>query len=160
MHTCINPCTIRSTLLFPCVKYVCACIRPWNRISPNYTTRSPRTGSPLQAKGVLCAEAVTNIVCINANCLRAKRWGTFLGKLLENATAGICSVTEAHLRKDDLSRISFDNYVLLADYCRPTPGGEWIAGGVIILVHENFAAEAPPAISGLPRHLENCATKF
>ena len=109
---------------------------------------------------MLCAEAVTNIVCINANCLRAKRWGTFLGKLLENATAGICSVTEAHLRKDDLSRISFDNYVLLADYCRPIPVGEWVAGGAIILVRENSTAEELPVISDLPGRLEYCATKF
>ena len=109
---------------------------------------------------MLYTEAITNTVCISANCLKTQRWGAFLGKLLDNLNVGICSVAEARLRNEDLARKSFDNYVLLADYCRPTPGGEWIAGGVIILVRENFTAEAPPAISGLPRHLENCATKF
>ena len=109
---------------------------------------------------MLYTQAITNTVCISANCLKTQRWGAFLGKLLDNLNAGICSVAEARLRNEDLARISFGNYVSLADYCRPTPGGEWIAGGVIILVRENFTAEEPSAISDLPEQLDYCPTKF
>ena len=90
------------------------------------------------------------MVHINAYGLRTERQRTFLGKFLVDLKVGICFVTETHLRKRDLKKARYENYVLLADSCKPILVGERIAGGVLILVHANFTAREPPAIPDLP----------
>ena len=128
--------------------------RPWlfpPRLSPTCC---------LRAKKILYAEAMLNVVCINANGLRTRRQKTFLNKLLTDLHVGVCVVTETHLRKKDLKTIDMENYVLLADSCRPAPVGEMIKGGVIILAHAAFTAYELPSIKGLNPRLEHCAIKF
>ena len=112
-----------------------------------------------RAKCALISSVETNLVCINANGLRTKRKKTCLSKLLKDLKAGICVVTETHLRKRDLKYLKIDHFVLVADYRRPTPIGGHIYGGSVILVHENFTAEELPEVAGLPPHLEHCSAK-
>ena len=100
------------------------------------------------------------MLTINANGIRTKRQRAFLGKILVDLRIGICVVTETHLRIKELKRIRMNDYVVLADSCRPTPVGDHIGGGVVILVHANFTAEEIPEIGGLPEHLEHCSIKF
>ena len=69
------------------------------------------------------------VVCVNINGLRRKKKRALLGKLMFDLWAGVCVVTETHLRKPELDRVQIDHYHILADDCRPTPIGERIGGG-------------------------------
>ena len=100
------------------------------------------------------------ILTINANGIRARRQRTFLEKALVDLRIGVCVVTQTHLRRKDVKKIRINDYVVLADSCRPTPVGDHIGSGVVILVHANFAPEEIPEIEGLPEHLEHCSIKF
>ena len=100
------------------------------------------------------------MVHLNANGLRTDSQRTFLGKLLVDLQVGICIVTESHLRKRDLKKLRYKNYVVLADSCRPIPLGEHAAGGVVILVHANFTASELPEIADLPKAMEHCSIKL
>ena len=81
------------------------------------------------------------LMCVNMNGLRKKRKRILLGKLMYDLWAGICVVTETHFRKPDLDQLAYDNYHILADYCRPVPLGERIGGGVVILAHNSLSVE-------------------
>ena len=98
-----------------------------------------------------------NILTLNINGLRTKRKKTLLGKMLKDLQIGVCVLTETHLRKSDLEQIDYPQYSIIADHCRPTPEGEWIKGGVLILVHINFTAEELPKQTELLPVIENCA---
>ena len=69
------------------------------------------------------------VMCININGLRKKHKRVLLGKLMFDVWAGICIATETHLRENDLDKLRYDNYHVIAHYCRPTPVGERIGGG-------------------------------
>ena len=57
-----------------------------------------------------------------------KQKRTLLGKLMYDLCAGICFVTGTHLRKDYFEQLAYDNYQIVAEYCRPIPVGERIGG--------------------------------
>ena len=97
------------------------------------------------------------VVCVNINGLRKKKKRALLGKLMFDLWAGVCVVTETHLRKPELDRVQIDHYHILADDCRPTPIGERIGGGVLILVHNTLAAVKEDEIIGLAPQAEHCA---
>ena len=71
--------------------------------------------------------------------------------------AGVCVVTETHLREHELGRVRIENYHTLADDCRPTPIGEHIGGGVIIIVHNTLTAVKEEKLPGLAPQVEHCA---
>ena len=49
------------------------------------------------------------------------------------------------------------SYQIAADSCRPIPLGEKIAGGVLILVHIDLAADDLPKLTGLLPRIEHCS---
>ena len=100
------------------------------------------------------------VVCVNMNGLRKKKQRTLLGKLMFDLWAGVCIVTESHLRKPDLDKLAYSSYFMVADYCRPIPLGEKIGGGVVIIVHETVNAESIPEMEGLAPQVEHCAIKL
>ena len=71
--------------------------------------------------------------------------------------AGACVVTETYLRQSELDRAQLGNYHILADDCRPTPLGDHIGGGVIIIVHNALSAVKADEIPGLAPQAERCA---
>ena len=72
---------------------------------------------------VLATGAVLNLISINANGLRKKKKKLLLGKMLHDLQAGVCVVTETHLREADIKRIRFPQYHVVTHHCRPTPKG-------------------------------------
>ena len=100
------------------------------------------------------------VMCVNINGLRKKRKRVLLGKLMYDLWAGICIATETHLREADLSKLRYDNYHVVAQYCRPTPIGERIGGGVVILAHNTLSVETLPRIASLAPQLERCAIRL
>ena len=62
-------------------------------------------------------------------------------------------MAETHLRRKDVKKIRVNDYVALADSCRPTPKSDHFSAGLLILVHANFAAETKPEMEGLPDYL-------
>ena len=105
-------------------------------------------GEPLSGREIVGASALV-AVCVNMNGLRAKNKCVMLGKLMFDLWAGVCIVTETHLREEELGRVRIENFHTLADDCRPTPIGERIGGGVIIIVHNTLTAIKENKIQGL-----------
>ena len=105
---------------------------------------------------VLRAGAAFNMLSLNINGLRTEQKRTTLGKLLFDLQIGVCVLTETHLRSEDLDDLSVTSYQIVADYCRPVPVGDKIAGGVLILVHIDLVADELPRLTGLLPHVEHC----
>ena len=103
---------------------------------------------PLPGREIVDTSALV-VVCVNMNGLRTKNKCITLGKLMFDLWAGVCIVTETHLREEELGRVRIEHYHTLADYCRPTPIGERIGGGVIIIVHNTLTAIKENKIQGL-----------
>ena len=103
---------------------------------------------------------ILNVMSINANGLRTKLKRDLLGKLLQDLQVGVGLITETHLRKPDLAWIKFPQYHIVADYCRRTPTGQRIGGGVLILVHRNFTTAKIPRTPRLSPIVEHCSTKI
>ena len=99
-------------------------------------------------------------MCVNMNGLRKKRKRILLGKLMYDLWAGICVVTETHFRKPDLDQLAYDNYHILADYCRPVPLGERIGGGVVILAHNSLSVGVGRKLDELAPQVEHCEVKL
>ena len=78
---------------------------------------------------LLHTPAVINIMGVNANGIRTKRKRLMLHRLLRALRVGVGVVTETHLRKGDIKGLSFPDYYVRGDFCRPTPVGERIGGG-------------------------------
>ena len=83
-----------------------------------------------------------------------------LGKMLYDLQVGVCIVTETHLRETDIDSLKFPTYHVVAHYCRPTPKGSRIGGGVLILVHVDFVAETIPKNKTILPVIENCSVKL
>ena len=109
---------------------------------------------------ILYTNTLMNLVGINVNGVRKKRKRLLLEKLLADLTVGVCVLSETHLRKADLATFSIEHYRIFGDYCRPTPVGESIRGGVLILVHEAFSAERIPERQDLSPVIERCMARF
>ena len=106
---------------------------------------------------VLCTGAAFNMLSLNINGLRTDQKRTTLGKLLFDLQVGVCILTETHLRLEELDYLTIPSYQIVADYCRPVPMGEKIAGGVLILVHIDLVADELPKLTGLLPHVEHCS---
>ena len=65
----------------------------------------------IEVKAVLCAGAVLKVLSLNINGLRTGEKRKLLEKLLYDTQAGICLLTETHLRKPDLETVA----ILLSD---------------------------------------------
>ena len=98
-------------------------------------------------------------MCVNMNGLREKRKRILLGKPMRNLWAGICVVTETHLRKSDLNQLAYDNYHVIANYCRPIPLGGRIGWGVVILDHGSLSVEVGKKLDELAPQVEHCEVK-
>ena len=85
------------------------------------------------------APAFINILAINVEGIRMKHKRLALEEKLLERHIDICIVSESHLRKADLKRITFENYTIVADYCRKTR--TQIGGGVVIMVRNTVTAE-------------------
>ena len=109
---------------------------------------------------VLYTPAVLNIIALNINGLRTKRKKDLLEKLLEDLRVGVGIISETHLRKSDLKTIKYRNYHVVADYCRKTPVGEQIRGGVLIIVHNNFTTDSLPKNKKVRPTIESCSCRL
>ena len=109
---------------------------------------------------VLYAGAMLNTLTLNINGLRKKRKKALLGKLLRDLQIGVAIITETHLRESELGRVKYRKYHTMADYCRPTPEGQRIGGGVLILAHTNFSTEELPRAKELAPIIEHCACRI
>ena len=134
-----------EVLLYCCVGVLCAVT--------GFRLADADTGTG----GVLKTGAILNVLSLNINGVRTGEKRTMLGKLLHDLQVGVCLLTETHLREDDLDTFDIPHYHVVADYCRPTPVGEWIKGGVLILVHTNFDADELPKLTSLAPHIEHCS---
>ena len=78
---------------------------------------------------LLYTTAVINIMGVNANGIRTKRKRLMLHRLLRELRAGVAVITETHMRRRELGGLTFPDYYIGNEYCRPTPPGERIWGG-------------------------------
>ena len=109
---------------------------------------------------VLYATAVINVVGVNANGIRTKRKRLMLHRLLRELRAGVGIVSETHLRRAELGKLSFPDYYIRGECCRPTPPGERIGGGVLILVQRGIVTESVDKVPGLCGILEHCVIRL
>ena len=73
--------------------------------------------------------AILNIVSLKINGLRTRAKRTLLGSVLRDLQAGVCLLTGTHLRDADLEGEKYPSYNIIADYFRPAPIRECLAGG-------------------------------
>ena len=109
---------------------------------------------------VLHTTTLLNLVSININGVRTKRKRLLLQKLLADLQVGICVSTETHMRRHELNGLKIDDYFIVGEYCRPTPVGERIGGGVLFLVHASFSATKIPNTVDLTPDIEHCTARF
>ena len=98
-----------------------------------------------------------NVLSLNINGIRTGQTRTMLRKLLYDLQVGVCILTETHLREEDLEFLTTPNYLVVADHCRLTPVGDYIKGGVLILVHITIGADELPKLTNLLPHIEHCS---
>ena len=101
-----------------------------------------------------------NILGINANGIRTKRKRLMLHRLLRELKVGVGVITETHMRHRELRGLTFPDYYIGNEYCRSTPLGERIGGGVLILVNRGIVAEAITEVSDLTPIVERCAIRL
>ena len=109
---------------------------------------------------MLYTTSVINVVGVDANGIRTKRKRLMLHRLLRELKAGVGIITETHMRKTELGGFSFPEYYVRGDYCRPTPPGDRIGGGVLILVHRGISTEAVDSVGGVEPVIEHCVIRL
>ena len=97
---------------------------------------------------------------VNINGLRKEQKRILLGKLTYDIWAGVCVVTETHLKKADLGQLAYDNYRIMADFCRPTPIGERIGRVVVILAHNSLSSEKGRELEAMGPQVARCEIKL
>ena len=109
---------------------------------------------------MLYTPSVINIVGVNANGIRTKRKRLMLLRLLRELKASAGIITETHMRRAELGRLRFPDYYIGSEYCRPTPSGERIGGGVLILINRGIVAEAIERKTELDKTIEHCVVRL
>ena len=61
--------------------------------------------------------------------------------MLRALRVGVGIVTETHMRKAELGGLTFSDYYIRGELCRPTPQRGRIGMGVLILVHRGLTTE-------------------
>ena len=64
------------------------------------------------------------------------------------------------MRRVELRGLKFPDYYIGGEYCRPTPTGERIGGGVLLLVHRGIVAETITGLPELAPTVERCAMRL
>ena len=106
---------------------------------------------------VLRAGAASDILNLNIKSLRTGQKRTALDKLPSDLQIEVCVLSETHVRLGNLDFLNIPDYQIIADYCRRTPAGDYITGGVHILAQICFAAGELPNRTGPPPHIEHCS---
>ena len=109
---------------------------------------------------MLYTSSVINVVGINANGIRSKRKRLLLHKLLIEIKAGVRIVTETHMRKSELRGLKIEDYYIQGQYCRDTPLGERIGGGVLILIHRGISTAKIAQLKGMEPEIEHCIVRL
>ena len=106
---------------------------------------------------IMYGQAALNVLNININGLRSKQKKTLLGEILRDAKAGICIITESHLREAEVDQLRIKNYHVITKYCIPIPIGEHISGGALLLVHIKPISKKLPKVPSCVPLIEHCA---
>ena len=109
---------------------------------------------------ILYTSTVINVVGINANGIRSKRKRLLLRKLLIEIKAGVRIITESHMRKTELRSLKIDDDYIQGQYCRDTPVGERIGGGVLILIHRGISPTKVAQLTGSEPGIEHCVVRL
>ena len=125
-----------------------------------YGGSNTRTGQAVAPPRLLYTVSVINIVGVNANGVRTKRKRLMLHRLLRELKAGVGVITETHMRRTELKGFNIPDYYIGGECCRPTPPGERIGGGVLILVHRGIVAETIEGLQDMAPTVERCAIRL
>ena len=64
------------------------------------------------------------------------------------------------MRQAELGQLRFPDYFIGSEYCRPTPRGGRIGGGVLVLVNRGIVAEAVERKAHLDAVIEHCVIRL
>ena len=104
--------------------------------------------------------SVMNVVGVNANGIRTKRKRLMLRKLLRELKTGVGIITGTHMRRSELRGMVFPDYYIGGEHCRPTPIGERIGGGVLILVNRSIVTEKLDRNEEIGQIIEHCVLRL